>query len=257
MITYKGDFILSEYDRTEIEIASTGSEYKSSKVVNIDGIGDVVVDIEVNGIKKFTNINITSPKLKNTIKLHLIKYDLFDVIAVYKTPIEYEGKDSVILLNITLDKGKFSSINNYYTNESRILKYKVENQLSGDLLNYINYLDFNYIVNILLAGYIVHTYKLKHIYSPNYDNLKETFVDKLSKVGFTIPTKTNEVSEKISEILELVENKKKVNPYDMVFLLINTLPDYFLSEIGEIKDRRKLYNSISNILETFKGIETI
>lgn len=256
MITYKADFVLSVYDKTEIEVANpTG--YTSSKTIYIDGLGDTVVTIEISPTDKLITIHIVSDKLARPKNISFIKYELIDVIATYKIPIQCENEENILLLNITSDKKDFKSINKFLENEFMIIKYKVANQFSGDLLNYINYLDFNYVANIILAGYIVHAYKLKHVYSPNYDNLKGAFVYKLSKVGFVIPKKTKKITTKVNEILELMKNKKEVNPYDMAFLLMNTLPNYFLAESEDIKDRRELYNSINNVFINYKGIDKI
>lgn len=257
MTIYKGDFTLSEGDRKFISVLSP-KVYKMDRLIEVKGLGPITVNIKINR-NQSVEINIKGLNIDIPKKIISKKRTLSDIISVYKISIECKDKDKdgELLLNVKIDENDFKNKKLYFLENLKLLKSKINNDVSEELLNHIEYFDFNYILNIIYGGFIIHEYKLNYSVNPNYNKLKNMFVEKLERVGFIIPNKNPDMLKKLELIVGLMDNSKTISPEDMVYLLINSMPKNNLETTYIIRNEKNLYEGIYGLLTTYPDIDKI
>lgn len=259
MVIYKGDLVLSSDDRFVINrlCSSSKSMVNIRKKVNILGLGEISIKIALND-KKRIYLLIKGDNIDNPIKSELLgQSSLYDIVSAYKFDIYSKGEEHRLLLNIKFDKFDFIRTNDYYLKVLEILKYKIDNESGDDLILYMEYLDFNYMLNIIYGAFIIHTYNIIHNYDVILNNLSLMFIEKLANVGINIPKVDNDISKKIEIIFNKINNLEKLKPEDMIFGLINTMPNSVLAKDYKIKSSGVFFTSIHSLIKENKKIECL
>lgn len=259
MVIYKGDFLLSQDDRFDINEMNSSSKRKNFNIdrdVYIEGLGEVLVRIEVD-VSKGVKIELNSLKIDNSNRIYIEKEDLYEIISVYKFRIIVNKKEAQLLLNVRLDKNDFIETNDCFLENLNILKYKVESNLKDDLVLYMENLDLNYILNIIYGAFVIHTYDIIYPNNKYTRVFKVIFTEKLEKIGVIIPKPNADILKKVELIVDLIENEQEIKPKDMYFALINTLPGDLLSAPYKISDSEVLCSSIYALISNNKGIDCL
>lgn len=257
MVIYKGDFILSNDDKfvmKQLSSSSRGKFYNIDRDIYIEGLGKVSVKMRIGNLKGIS-IKINGAKIEETEMIDDKKIKLYEIISVYRLLIKVNGKEATLFLNVKLDEDDFLDINDYFLEELRILNYKVELNMTGDLLFYIQNSDLNYIINLIYCGFIIHSYKLIYPNSATSSLFEMAFNDKLERIGFIIPEETPDILKKIKFLVNTIEDSEEITPQDMVFVLLNTLPENSLSKPCVIENKNVLYSSIFSVIKSNHGIE--
>lgn len=259
MVVYKGDFLLSQDDRFDINEMNSSSKRKKfniDKDIYIEGLGEVLVRIEVD-ISKGVRIELNSLNIDNANRIFIEKEDLYDIISVYKFRIIVDKKEAQLLLNVKLDESDFDEVNDCVLENLNILKYKVDCNLKEELGFYMEYLDLNYILNIIYGAFVIHAYDIIYPNNKYTRVFKVIFTEKLEKIGVIIPKPNADILKKVELIVDLIESEQDVTPKDMYFALINTLPGNLLSGPYKISNYEVLCSSIYVLIRNNKGIECL
>lgn len=226
--------------------------YEFGKEVINNYYQKVVVKAELKHDKEL-NLSVTTNGKSITKVVKFPNFTMFYISNVYK--IQVEERTFLINLRFSMEDEKLKHMDNIHTLSS--LQFKANHKNVEDLINYIEYMDFNYILNIILGAYTLHMYSLRNPLDYNYDKLIKVFISKLDDIGFFIEKPTKKITKKINELIENINFNIRLSPIDTAFLLINTLPKDYLDNGGPVKDADELTRVIYEVLEDNNDIDVL
>lgn len=234
--------------------------FKKSFKLN-DEIGEITILVNFLGANKMT-ITLITPKVVKEIER------TYKDLQKGKNIIRISfSEEDLVLLNLNFRR-EDDDEHKYFDYKDII--YDLENDIQlgkrKQLLDYMEYLDFNYLLNVIYGGYILiylnynnqhNTYDDIVELERDYNKIREMFISKLNSLGIEIPKINKSDVEKITSIIYKINYIPTITPEDCVFLFMVSIPEGFKERNKYINRYNKVIDAMNDMFEYIKDLEVI
>lgn len=261
MIVYKLEYILPIVTVVEI-MGGNPENMEFERKFNLNGeIGEMTIFVKfLSGYK--LRIILKSDKVNREFEFDYKHFkDNMNIVTVSFSP-DLKGELTVLKLNLHFrrEEDKMTYIDNrdmFVDLESSIFKHKRDK-----LLSQVDFLDFNYILNIIYCGYMLNELNFNNISNcketfsvleKDYNDIRALTLSKLGEVGIYI----KEDAKRIKDIIHKVNSIYTITPEDCAYLLISTMPKGFRDKNKYLDNLINVRSSIVTMLEKYKDINNL
>lgn len=263
MAIYKLDYVLPIDDAFEI-MKKNSKKMKFKQVFNLnDTIGNVIIFIDFLDFDKMKIILKTSKITKEFKTSYINLNKSMNIICL-----SFVSNGEYVILRLNLKFCREKSNLKYLDNKDFFFDLECSVKLGerSNLLDYMEYFDFNSILNIIYGGYILISLNFNNISNNkddetelmnDYNNLRDMFVSKLKKLGIDIPKKSKEDIENIKGIMDRINIAGTISPEDCAFLFISTIPEGYKEQNEYIDSHSNLGDAMNNMFERYNDIDLL
>lgn len=266
MAIYKVDYTIPINVIFELSKDSSKKMEFEKKFNLNDEIGEMTILINFLGENKL-KITLKTSKFNKDFELAYDKFKYnMNIIKLSFFPDKEIGDFVILKLNLKFcreERGR-----KYYDNKDILCDLEAiiiggERKILSD---YMDYFDFNSMLNIVYGGYILIELNDNNIgniiddesdLESDYNELRDKFVSKLKKIGIDIPEKTPQNIKKIEDIINKINSRTVISPEDCIYLLISTIPKGFKDKNEYISNIPNLEMAINDMFRKYDDIDSL